>query len=155
MTRIFNIDGDGADLEVYEDKIVIKRKGLLSAATMRADKTIFIKSIGSINLKSPGFIGGGILDFGTGNSNETINIIGSGLLTQFGDNSFVYFKKSHPEVLKAKEYIEKRMAELKSATPAVQVQQLSPADELRKFKQLLDDGIITQSEFDEKKKQLL
>lgn len=28
-------------------------------------------------------------------------------------------------------------------------------DELRKFKTLLDDGIITQSEFDEKKKQLL
>ena len=31
----------------------------------------------------------------------------------------------------------------------------SAADEIRKFKQLLDDGIISQSEFDEKKKQLL
>ena len=33
--------------------------------------------------------------------------------------------------------------------------QLSSADELRKFKNLLDDGIITQAEFDLKKKQLL
>ncbi|WP_376701054.1 SHOCT domain-containing protein [Listeria grandensis] len=31
----------------------------------------------------------------------------------------------------------------------------SPADELRKFKDLLDDGIITQEEFSDKKKQLL
>lgn len=33
--------------------------------------------------------------------------------------------------------------------------ELSAADEIRKFKQLLDDGIITQEEFDSKKKQLL
>ena len=31
----------------------------------------------------------------------------------------------------------------------------SAADEIRKFKALLDDGIITQEEFDVKKKQLL
>jgi predicted Zn-dependent peptidase len=31
----------------------------------------------------------------------------------------------------------------------------SNADELKKFKELLDSGIITQEEFDEKKKQLL
>ena len=34
-------------------------------------------------------------------------------------------------------------------------QAASPVDELRKYKQLLDDGIITQAEFDAKKKQLL
>jgi|GEM_PF-1249943 len=33
--------------------------------------------------------------------------------------------------------------------------QLSNADELKKFKELLDSGIITQEEFDQKKKQLL
>lgn len=32
---------------------------------------------------------------------------------------------------------------------------LSPADELKKFKELLDMGVITQEEFDQKKKQLL
>ena len=31
----------------------------------------------------------------------------------------------------------------------------SPADELKKYKELLDMGIITQEEFDAKKKQLL
>ena len=32
---------------------------------------------------------------------------------------------------------------------------VSPADELKKFKQLLDEGIITSEEFDAKKRQLL
>ncbi len=35
------------------------------------------------------------------------------------------------------------------------VQAASPAEELKKFKELLDSGIITQEEFDAKKKQLL
>ena len=35
------------------------------------------------------------------------------------------------------------------------VQQLSPADEIKKYKELLDCGLITQEEFDAKKKQLL
>ena len=34
-------------------------------------------------------------------------------------------------------------------------QSASNADELKKFKDLLDSGVITQTEFDEKKKQLL
>lgn len=33
--------------------------------------------------------------------------------------------------------------------------QIDPADEIRKFKKLADDGIITQEEFEQKKKQLL
>lgn len=49
MSIVFEIEGEGANLEVHEDKVVIKRKGLLSAASMRADKTIYINAIGSIN----------------------------------------------------------------------------------------------------------
>ena len=35
------------------------------------------------------------------------------------------------------------------------VQQVSVVDELEKFKSLLDSGVVTQKEFDAKKKQLL
>ena len=47
-----------------------------------------------------------------------------------------------------------------AATAPQPVQQVveqkpSPADEIRKYKGLLDDGIITQEEFEAKKKQLL
>lgn len=45
--------------------------------------------------------------------------------------------------------------ETKQEAPQQQVPNTSAADEIRKFKGLLDDGIITQEEFDAKKKELL
>ena len=44
---------------------------------------------------------------------------------------------------------------LKTPKSAAVIQQSSAADELKKFKELLDMGVITQEEFDAKKKQLL
>ena len=44
---------------------------------------------------------------------------------------------------------------LKTPKSAAAIQQTSAADELKKFKELLDMGVITQEEFDAKKKQLL
>ena len=52
------------------------------------------------------------------------------------------------------EFIENRRSELRAPQTTV-VQQASAADELKKFKELLDSGIISQEEFDAKKKQLL
>ena len=54
------------------------------------------------------------------------------------------------------EYIRSRIAYYKNAKNApVVVASASNADELKKFKELLDLGIISQEEFDAKKKQLL
>lgn len=39
--------------------------------------------------------------------------------------------------------------------PTVKAASTDPADEIRKFKKLADDGIITKEEFEAKKKQLL
>ena len=49
------------------------------------------------------------------------------------------------------------MAAIKSPTQPQTVVQSTPdiPDEIRKYKQLLDDDIITQEEFDAKKKELL
>ena len=46
-------------------------------------------------------------------------------------------------------------AQQQNETAAASAPQLSAADELAKFKSLLDSGVITQEEFDAKKKQLL
>lgn len=56
---------------------------------------------------------------------------------------------------KAKEvvqYLEERRSSLRTIN---QVQPISSADEIAKFKKLLADGVISQEEFDAKKKQLL
>lgn len=51
---------------------------------------------------------------------------------------------------------ERQSKEVKASTSVTNItQEQSSADELKKFKDLLDGGIITQEEFDTKKKQLL
>ena len=47
------------------------------------------------------------------------------------------------------------MDDSRTAQPQIQIQQTSSADEILKYKNLLDMGIITQDEFEQKKKQLL
>ena len=51
---------------------------------------------------------------------------------------------------------DRQTKETKASAPVTNITQAqSSADELKKFKELLDSGIITQEEFDAKKKQLL
>ena len=52
-------------------------------------------------------------------------------------------------------FIEKRRDELNVQQTSTVIQQTSAADELKKFKELLDMGVITQEEFDAKKKEIL
>ena len=50
---------------------------------------------------------------------------------------------------------ENQDGEIVQPVPTMPVAQLSPADEIRRFKDLCDQGVITQEEFETKKKQLL
>ena len=51
--------------------------------------------------------------------------------------------------------IDRQKEREKEIKPATNIIQKSDADELGKYKKLLDDGVITQEEFDAKKKQIL
>lgn len=51
--------------------------------------------------------------------------------------------------------LSKLLMERQQEKASANIQTTSNADELKKFKDLLDSGVITQAEFDEKKKQLL
>ena len=85
-------------------------------------------------------------------------VIDTGANGEFNKNC-----KRIEELLPNKKYHYEMFADsAKEATPIVSstptqtsVQTISNADELKKFKDLLDAGIITQEEFDAKKKQLL
>ncbi|MBR5134279.1 MAG: SHOCT domain-containing protein [Clostridia bacterium] len=73
-----------------------------------------------------------------------------------GENSIQFSgKKSNEEAEIIANYIKKKIEDIKNAPVGGVVQQVSSADELKKFKELLDLGVITQEEFDAKKKALL
>ncbi len=74
------------------------------------------------------------------------------LLNQIVDyKKCIYCKSSHIEEISKEQY---QAEEAKQAVPTGSSVS-SAADELKKFKELLDMGIVTQEEFDAKKKQLL
>lgn len=104
----------------------------------------FLKS-GSIELKDVHAI-----SYGSGTMTELAHI-------KFDVNNDDYKMHTLEGIAKkAKEYLDKAVKECGSKTNATIVQAaVSSADELKKFKELLDMGIITQDEFDAKKKQLL
>lgn len=86
----------------------------------------------------------------------TIRLAGSSgtqlLLTSFlavGNSNNIEFPHGYA-YLKAAREMQKQIAEFCGGA-----EQISAADEIRKYKALLDDGIISQEEFDAKKKQLL
>lgn len=70
-----------------------------------------------------------------------------------GTKKYKFLKEKMPMIHK---FLQERIKEAKQA-PSLQVveSQTSDADELLKFKQLLDAGVISQEEFDAKKKQIL
>jgi len=64
-------------------------------------------------------------------------------------------QKTHSKIIKVLQDLEK-ICSVQSVAPSSGVNpKTSIADEILKFKNLLDQGIITQEEFEEKKKRLL
>ena len=74
----------------------------------------------------------------------------------FNENTFTWDTtvQTNEFMAQVAQYVKDRIraSKQKAAAPAAAV---SGADELRKFKELLDMGVITQEEFDKKKQQIL
>lgn len=147
---LFELKGINGQLELYSDKIIIRRKGILSKMTQglfKGDKTIYLDQITGIQVKPGTSFTNGYIQLTVPGGIESKR----GLFDATQDENTVMFKKRDNELVnKIKEKIE----ELKSAPKAANGQ-LSAADEIKKYKELLDSGIITAEEFEQKKKQLL
>ncbi|MFT9055100.1 MAG: DUF4429 domain-containing protein [Ethanoligenens sp.] len=149
---ILTLKGVAGQLELHENKVVIKRKGALAKMThgFTGDKEIMIRNITGVQLKLGGFALNGFIQFTIPGGNESRKGISSA--TQ--DENTVMFHKDQNKIAQA---IKEKIEEIQESTSKPQMisQTVSPADEIRKLKGLLDDGIITQNEFDSKKSDLL
>lgn len=144
----------GSSLRIYSDYLVIKHSGVLNFMSkngLNGEKRINYTSISSIECRKATTMAAGFIQFsimGTG--------IGGGLNAAAGDENSILFNATNNNLIQQIiEYVEKRRLEISAPKTQQVVQAASSADELLKFKQLLDQGIITQEEFDAKKKQLL
>lgn len=147
-TPIYKIKDVGGILRAYENYLEIERKGFFAKVShgfTKGDKVLYYRDITGIQIKKPGFTNGYIQFSLPGGSEGT-----EGIMEAMDDeNSFVFQKKNYPTVLKIRELIEEKMNE--GAAPE---QSVSAADEIRKYKELWDEGIITEEQFNKKRDEL-
>ena len=147
----------GTTLEVYEEYIILDYVPVASAIANilkgggNGGKRIDIADITAIQFKEPGGVSVGFIQFTFPGSGENKK----GIVAAIDDENSILISLQNLAIAReAVDYIEKRRKELRSPQATI-IQQTSTADELKKFKELLDMGAITQEEFDAKKKQLL
>ena len=154
---VYEFDGGAGDvLLVYEDRVTIRRKGVMNLVLMgiQGDKTIYFSDITSVQYKESGLAAGYIQFTLPGGTSQR-----GGMLDAVQDENTVTFKENDEMAEEIVNYLNGALRKIKSpnTTPqtATIVNQVSVADELMKFKGLLDAGVLTQEEFDKKKSELL
>lgn len=153
MSELISVlNGVNGQLELYIDKVIIKRKGVVAKITQgffKGDKTIYLKQITGIQIKPGGILLNGYIQFTLPGGIENKK----GIVDATKDENTVIFTKKYNEEVSI---IKTKIEEYQSLTPtAQQINQLSSADEIRKYKTLFDDGLITEDEFNTKRNQLL
>lgn len=149
----------GQLMRVYEDKIELTQKGAIGFLTqgLKGTKTYFYSDISTIQFKNCGMTAG-FFEFTFSGGNDKKGGVFSGSKNDnrftFGKPTLGAAKKLAVEMNEINEYIQNKLKECKT-TKTIINSAPSEADEIKKFKELLDQGIITQEEFDLKKKQLL
>lgn len=155
----------GTELLVYEDYIslthvrttsgVIDYIGKQLSGGNSGAKKMDIEDIIAVQHREPMGLSAGFIQFVFQGGVEYRGGVTSALNDE---NSILYDTPRIEDARTIVQYLENKRKELKRAKQGgvMQVQSnISSADELKKYKDLLDNGIITQQEFDAKKKQLL
>lgn len=146
--------GVNGQLELYEHKVIIRRKGKLALLTqgLKGDKEILISQISSIQFKKPRTTNGYIQFAFLGGFEAK-----RGIFQATEDENTVVFSKARQhdfEVIKS--MIEEKMMEQQGLRTSIpNSKPVMDYDELEKLAELKDKGIITEDEFRAKKKQIL
>jgi hypothetical protein len=153
---IYALDGArGRHMDVYNDRVCIITKGtigaLIAGNITDGEKEIYYSDVIGVQIKAPSTTLGYI-------QLETASAMMNNSQDNFSnENTFTYDEGQVSPVLidEVVSFIRSKVSECKSNKNATVIAQGSSADELKKFKELLDMGVLTQEEFDAKKKQLL
>lgn len=145
---IIHAKGIQGELTLFGDRIRIKRGGY-GAFFMHGlvgEKDIFIKDISSVQFKAAGAFTNGYIQFAFLGGLEAKRGIFQAVQDE---NTIMFNKKQQPDF----EYIRDRIQRMKISTNPKSP--TSDLDELEKLASLRERGIITEQEFEAKKRQLL
>lgn len=161
---ISELKGANGKIIVYEDKVIISRKtamGYLIQGAME-DKTFYYKDLTNVEFRKPTIWANGYIKFIVAGTRE-VDHITSFFSMQTSEeaardtNALIvraFRKKVVIESEKIYNLIMEKLEEHKNSHKSNNTN-FSIANEILKFKELLDNGIITKDEFEKKKQELL
>ncbi|MFI5974820.1 DUF4429 domain-containing protein [Streptomyces sp. NPDC051452] len=153
---MIEVKGKTGQIQFDGQYVTIIRKGFLARSIVgKGEKRLHISQIASVQWKPAGAVVNGFIQFGIPGGVERRSKFGSQTQDAIKDeNSVVFTKQQMPA-----------FEELRKALDAAIAQQHAPqqptaaapsvADELTKLGQLLQQGILTQAEFEQQKAHLL
>lgn len=147
-------EGTNGTLRINNSTIELIRKGINARLLgLRGNKEILISSINAIQFKEPGMLTNGFIQFVFSGSSESK---GGFFDATKDENSIVFTKKHSKQFAFLREIINEKRDELRNTKPEnTSVAQTNIYADLEKLAELRDKGILTNEEFDTKKKQIL
>ena len=153
---VYDLQGvRGRYMKVYQNRAVIGVKAtigsLFSGNVSDGEKTIYYRDCIGVQFKESG------LQIGYLQLETASGIMNNKQSNFFNENSFTFDTtvQTNEKMIEVANYVRSKVEEAKSGEGQTIIKEVSAADEIKKFKELLDMGVITQEEFDAKKKQLL
>ncbi|MFE9906424.1 DUF4429 domain-containing protein [Streptomyces achromogenes] len=153
---MIHASGQGGQMAFDGQYVTITRNGFLGRATHgRGEKRLHIASISSVQWKPPGALTNGFIQLSLGGADRQA-LKGSRTMDAAKDeNSVVFTKKQQPEFQALRAALEQAIATQHSQQAPAPVAPASVADELSKLAQLVQQGLLSQQEFDAQKARLL
>ena len=143
------LDGHNGQLELTENAVIIRRKGVLAFMTqgLKGEKSIKLSEISSVQFRKAGPFVNGYIQFAYRGGMDAKG----GVMEATKDENTVMFRSSQNAAFENfRAEVERRM------TVGVQTRQAhSSLDDLERLASLRDKGVITEDEFQAKKKQIL
>ena len=149
--------GRNGQVHLFEDRVLITRQGFWSAITYgyRGDKEVLISEIISIGWKEPGFTAGYIhFEYIGGQAPVRTGVFADDSIVN-NENAVLFDKEHQRDFEEFRKLLEEKRAELRKPQQVVATAAASPMEELKKLAELKEMGIVTEEEFEAKKKQLL
>jgi len=157
MERIFEVKSPGSKITIKLDNVglEIHRTGFGTFGGFKGAKKLFYKNISSVHLKNSTTFSQGFLQLTFQGSQEKTSF--SGFSLAFDENTIMFSKKDSAMMQELKMLIERKIVEasVPATSQATIITEKSIVEQIKEFKELFDLGIISEDEFNLKKKQLL
>ncbi|MES4891409.1 DUF4429 domain-containing protein [Streptomyces sp. NPDC096012] len=156
---MIEVKGKSGQVQFDGQYVTITRKGFLARSLVgKGEKRLHISQISSVQWKPAGAVVNGFIQFGLPGGVERRSKFGNQTQDALKDeNSVVFTKQQMPQFEELRQALDAAIAQHHAPQQPTSAPSPAPsvADELTKLGQLLQQGILTQAEFEQQKARLL